>query len=351
MRRLSVVRSVRTARRIPFLQAVKTSIATVLAWIIAGVALPGELPVFAAVAALIVVQPSVNQSFVKAVERSVGVIAGVTVATGVSLVLGSAGWIVIVAIIVAIFTAWVLRLTPTSANQVAISAMLVLALGAATPEYAGLRIVETLIGAATALVVNALVVPPVAIGPVRSSAELLGNAIADHLEALGTALRQPIERTELESLMIRARLLRPMREKAIVALAEAEESLALNRRRARVGPVVTETAELLARLSALVHRIVGMTRNIRDEYEPSLIDDPVVAEIASQLERAGHDLRGVVSSGLGTVPEEQMEPPLLTAPVVVPSANPDQWILIGSLLVDLRRVREEIVGRSEADMR
>lgn len=346
MKRLAVARTVRSARRVPLLQAVKTSIATVLAWFIAGVTLPGELPVFAAVAALIVVQPSVNQSLVKALERSIGVIAGVAIATGVSLLLGSAGWIVIVAIVVAIFAAWALRLSPTSANQVAISAMLVLALGAATPEYAGLRIVETLIGAVTALVVNALLVPPVAIGPARSTVDLLGRAVAEHLESLGSALRRPIDRAELESLMIQARLLRPMREKAAAAIAEAEESLALNPRRGRVGPVVAETTELLARLTALVNRTVGMTRNIHDEYEASLIDDPVVAEIASQLERAGHDLRGVVDTGLRTVSEDEIEPPLLTAPVSIPRANPQHWILIGSLLEDLRRVREEIVGRS-----
>lgn len=349
MRRLAAARAVRSARRIPLLQAVKTSLATVLAWLIAGIALPGELPVFAAVAALIVVQPSVNQTLVKALERSIGVVAGVTIATGVSLALGSAGWIVIVAIVVAIFASWALRLSPTSANQVAISAMLVLALGAATPEYAALRIVETLIGAATALVINALIVPPVAIGPAREAVDLLGRAVADHLEELGRALRRPIERAELETLMIQARLLRPMREKAVTAVTEAEESLSLNPRRGSVGPLVAETDELLARLTALVNRVVGMTRNIHDEYEGSLIDDPVVAEIASQLERAGHDLRGVVDAGLGTVPEEDLEPPLLTAPVVVPRANPDHWILIGSLLEDLRRVREEIVGRSEAE--
>ncbi len=344
MRRFAVAASVRSTTRIPLLQATKTSIATVLAWVIAGVLLPGELPVFAAVAALIVVQPSVNQSLTKALERSVGVVAGVTVATGVSLVFGSASWIVIVAIVVAIFAAWALRLTPTSANQVAISAMLVLALGAATPEYAALRIVETLIGAATAVVVNALVVAPIAIAPARSSVDLLGSAIADHLEGLASALRAPVERARLESLMIEARLLRPMREAAFRAVTEAEESLALNPRRGSARPAVVETAALLARLTPLVHRVVGMTRSVRDGYETGLLDDPVVGEIASQLERAAHDLRVVVDTGLGTVPQQEAEPPLLTAPVAVPSANPDHWILIGSLLEDLRRVREEIVG-------
>jgi hypothetical protein len=36
--------------------------------------------------------------------------------------------------------------------------------------------------------------------------------------------------------------------------------------------------------------------------------------------------------------------PALTAPMLVPRPHPDHWILIGSLLEDLRRIREVIIG-------
>jgi hypothetical protein len=38
------------------------------------------------------------------------------------------------------------------------------------------------------------------------------------------------------------------------------------------------------------------------------------------------------------------ELPALTAPLVVTTPNAEHWILLGSLLEDLRRVREEILG-------
>ncbi len=72
---------VRAPQRAPLLHVAKSAVATAAAWIVADLITPGP-PVFAAIAALLVVQPSVNQSFAKAIERSIGVIAGVVVASG-----------------------------------------------------------------------------------------------------------------------------------------------------------------------------------------------------------------------------------------------------------------------------
>ena len=110
--------------------------ATIAAWLIAGWLIPGPLPIFAAIAALLVVQPSVNQSFGKAIERSIGVILGVIVATAVSLAFGEHAGSSSSRSSIAMLIAWALKMTPGTSNQVAISAMLVLALGAASPEYA-----------------------------------------------------------------------------------------------------------------------------------------------------------------------------------------------------------------------
>lgn len=63
---------------------------------------PAQLPIFAAIAALLVVQPSVNQSLGKAVERSSGVLLGVLLAYGFSLLFENHGWVVLVAIVASI---------------------------------------------------------------------------------------------------------------------------------------------------------------------------------------------------------------------------------------------------------
>src|SRR5690606_11827766 len=153
---MRVTAAVRSAKRTPLLQVIKSAVATIGAWLIAGWLLPGPLPVFAAIAALLVVQPSVNQSFAKALERSIGVIVGVVIAVLLSLALGPQSWVVLLAILVAMLVAWVFRASTGTGNQVAISAMLVLALGSSNPEYAVDRIIETLIGVTFALIINAL---------------------------------------------------------------------------------------------------------------------------------------------------------------------------------------------------
>jgi hypothetical protein len=116
----------------------------------------------------------VNQSFAKALERSIGVIVGVVIAVLLSLLLGAQSWVVLLAIVVAMLVTWAFRASPGTGNQVAISAMLVLALGSSNPEYAIDRILETLIGVAFALIVNALIVPPVLTAPARRDLGLLG---------------------------------------------------------------------------------------------------------------------------------------------------------------------------------
>ncbi|GGE87319.1 FUSC family protein [Mycetocola zhadangensis] len=338
----------RTANRVPLLQVVKTTVATVAAWFVAVLLLPSELPIFAAIAALLVVQPSVNQSFGKAVERSVGVITGVVIASLIGLVFSGQTWVILLAIVVSIFFGWIFRLTPGSANQIPISAMLVLAIGAATPGYALDRIIETLIGAALGVLVNILIVPPVALGPAERDVNLLAGELAASLERLAAALTSPQTQQQLDGLMIQARLLRPMRESAAASVQQGEESLTLNPRRSAHRTRFEVVSQLLDRFTPVVTRVIGMTRAFHDHYDSSLIDEPALTSIAKELRRAAHDLRLLASPTFVRDEADATEPdtdiPALTAPLRIARPHPEHWLLIGSLMEDLRRIREEIIG-------
>jgi uncharacterized membrane protein YccC len=339
---MGITATFRATRRVPILQVLKSAVATIAAWLIAGWLVQGQLPVFAAIAALLVVQPSVNQSLGKAVERSIGVILGVLIATGISLVLGQNTWIILLAVVVAMLVAWALKMTPGTSNQVAISALLVLALGASSPEYALDRVLETLIGAAIGIVVNALIVPPVAIAPARSEVALLGGELAASVDRLAHALEHPRSPAQLETLMIEARLLRPMRDASDAAIESGEESLTLNPRRSAHREELVQLRELLEKLGPIVTQVIGMTRAFADHYDESLHDEPTVRAIAEQLRRVAHDVRLAAR-----VAEPEPEPltsetPALTSALVIASPKSDHWILVGSLMEDLRRIREEL---------
>ena len=339
---MGITATFRATKRVPILQVAKASVATIAAWLVAGWLIPGPLPVFAAIAALLVVQPSVNQSLGKAIERSIGVIIGVLVATGVSLLFGQNTWIILLAIVVAMLVAWALKMTPGTSNQVAISAMLVLALGASSPEYALDRVFETLIGAAIGIIVNALIVPPVAVAPAREQLARLGGELAASVDRLADALERPRSPGDLEGLMIEARLLRPMRDAADAAIVAGEESLTLNPRRSAHRGELRQLRELLTKLSPIVTQLIGMTRAFADHYDETLHDESTVRAIAEQLRRVAHDVRLAVR-----VAEPEPEPlasatPALTSALVVAPPKSGHWILVGSLMEDLRRIREEL---------
>ena len=343
---LRVPAALRAPIRVPFLQAVKTSVAVVLAWLLSQLLLPNDLPIFAAIAAILVVQPSVNQTLGRAVERSMGVIGGVIIASGISMLLGQTPWVVLGTIVLSILVAWALRLSPVSASQIPISAMLVLALGATTPGYALDRIIETFIGAGVALVINAVIVPPVLITPARDAVGLLARELADTFDRIVEALRTPQRPMDLMELMIKARLLRPMLESANKAITQAEESLKFNPRRARLRRGLAAELQMAERLPTLVTRAIGMTRALHDHYDQSLHFEPSVQAFSSELARVAHDLRLLAGEEGAPVPSGPIEPEVLalTAPLRIVTPHPDHWILIGSLMEDLRRVREEIVG-------
>jgi hypothetical protein len=145
--------------------------------------------------------------------------------------------------------------------------------------------------------------------------------------------------------------LRPLHTKAVAEVDRGLESLTLNPLRRRHRALLEADRELLATLTVLVNRVVGMTRAVHDRYDPSLAEEPVVRGIATELTRAAHDVRLLAEHALpgdgrvdGADPREE---PALTAPLVVLQPSEEHWILIGSLLEDIRRIRSEIIGGAE----
>lgn len=336
----------RSPRRGPLLQVAKSAIATVAAWLVAGWIVQGPPPIFAAIAALLVVQPSVNQSFTRAIERSVGVIVGVLIASLLGIAFGTPTWVILVSAAVALVVAWALRMSPGTTNQVAISAVLVLALGTATPNYALDRVFETLIGAVIGVIVNTALVPPVLVPSARDKLAVLGRELAAALERLADVLETPQTPQSLEGVLLEARLLRPVRDAAADAIRDAADSLALNPRSRRHRADLAVMQRLLDRFSPVVTQVVGMTRAAYDGYDPTIVDEPSVRAIAEQLRRAAHDVR--LEFALDAGPERPVhEEPALTRPLQIRTPSALHWVLVGSLLMDLHRIHETLREPSE----
>ncbi|MFH8252392.1 aromatic acid exporter family protein [Microbacterium sp. B2969] len=347
---MSMTASLRASRRAPLLQVAKSAVATGAAWLVCSYLFPATPPVFAAIAALLVVQPSLNQSLTRAIERSVGVIAGVLIASALSLLLGNATWVILVTTAVSLLLAWALRMTPGTANQVAISAILVLALGTASPSYAFDRVLETLIGAIIGIVVNLAIVPPVAIAPAHRAVDELGDALADALDRLADALATPKTPSELAQLLDDARAVRPTLEAAEAAIAAGADSLTLNPRGRRHRDELDAVGALLDRFRPIVTQMIGMTRACSERYDASLESEPAVPAIAEQLRRAAHDVRLQVARA-EPAPAEASVPDdtaALTSQLTILRPSPAHWVLIGSLLEDLRRIHATLTEPTES---
>ncbi len=200
-----------------------------------------------------------------------------------------------------------------------------LALGTATPNYALDRVLETLIGAAIGIVVNAVLVPPVLVPAARDKVDVLGRELASALERLAEALETPQTPASLEGLLIEARLLRPVRDAAADAIRDGADSLALNPRSGRHRAELGEMGDLLDRFSPVVTQTVGMTRAVYDGYESSIVDEPAVRAIAEQLHRAAHDVR--LAFALDAGPERVVDAePALTRPLQIQTPSPLHWV-------------------------
>jgi uncharacterized membrane protein YgaE (UPF0421/DUF939 family) len=343
--------SLRASSRGPLLQVLKTSVAAIVSWLLCNLLLGQPVPIFAAIAALLVVQPSVNQSLAKGIERSVGVVFGVLLAYGAALLFGHSSWIVLGVIVVSLLLAWALRLSPGSATQIPISAMLVLAIGVQTPGYAVNRIIETMIGAVVGLIVNAVIIPPVLLTPAHDAVQALAARVSSSLRSIARSLREPRSAVELATMLADARALRTLMNSATSALDRAGESLTLNPRGGKHRAMLDRDRGLLATLGPLVTRVIGMARALHDRYDSELVHDAVASSIAIELDRAAHDLE-LLAVPARALDRENAEPmtaelPALTAPLVVAKPDARHWVLVGSLLEDLRRVREEIIGADE----
>lgn len=332
----------RLPKRAPLLQVLKAAAAAILTWFICLLIFPEQLPIFGAIAALLCVQESVDQSLTRGVERVVGVLLGVSVALGAGAMFGPQSWLFVAAILVSMTVGWLLRMTNPSTNQIAISALLMIALGGLSVGYGVERLVETAIGAIIGVGINAVVVAPVRTTPVHGAIrELIAHATVA-LRRLAEALEEPRDADWIADMLRTARALQAERDDVHQLLRSARESLRLNPRGARYKAILEADDALFGRLQPIVSQILGMTRALSDHYGPGLVGDPQVVGMAAEMRRAAHDLALLGRDDLAV--EGAAEPPALTAPYVIAQPHPEYWQLIGSLMEDLRRVRGRITG-------
>lgn len=266
-------------------QVAKTALAATLSWELADRLLDSPLPALAALGAILTVQGTVKGTVALGIQQVVGVTVGVGAALLATRVLGVHTWSVGVVILGALVVGHLLRLGRQT-NQVAISALLVLALGT---SYGGVRVVDTLLGAVVGVLINALVAPPTHVQAAAEQVARVGEDLGLLLADIGSRLRGDWDTAVAQGWLHRARELDAARQEAGEAVRRGDESL-------RYNPLASSEAESVARLieahTALEHvatQLRGIARALSDLHrrDPSPAEQAVLAGLADLLEQAG----------------------------------------------------------------
>jgi len=264
----------------PALQAAKTAVAAGISWFIAANVIGNSIPVFAPLAALLTVQVTVWDSVARGLQRVLGVVVGVLVAYGFARLAGINAWSIALVIFVSLLAGRALRLGQQGSIQVPVSALLVLVLGATTGGYALDRVLDTVVGAATGILVNLVIVPPTQLNGARTEVNNFATALATLLRDVARSFVLP--GADLSAHLKQARRLSDGTNAASLAVERSEAATRFNLAARRDRPAVQTLQAAVKTLTVAERAARGIARALADA--PSGWRPPdALAKLLSQL--------------------------------------------------------------------
>lgn len=212
--------------RLDLIAVGRAAAAAAVAWTVARALTTAVDPYLAPVAAILCLQVTVAQSLGRSLERSAAVVAGLWLAVAFSHGMGISAWSVGLLTALGVALGQLLRLGSTGMAQVAVTALLVLAIH--RRQYAWARGVDTLVGAAVAVAVTAAFSPPRQVHQAQILSRQTAAALAVRLQALAHALRGGLPRSLVRRQLIRARALERRLRVAEAGLQQAQAELRWN---------------------------------------------------------------------------------------------------------------------------
>ncbi|MFT2007662.1 FUSC family protein [Pontibacter sp. 13R65] len=234
-------------------QIIKTALAAAISWFLATSLLQDEYPFFAPLAAVLTVQVTVVDSLEKASHRLVGIIMGVVLSMLIGHWFNISAYSIFFVILIGMALANALRMNPQIVSQVGVSSLLVLAFGH-SHGYAAGRIIETVVGSAVAIAINALIVPRNAIPDVEQAIVRLSQKSAQTLNWLALSLKEEVKSSQLG---------KPVVDELVVQTEQTIQTLRLAEQSLKYNPFLVHKRTRLARLSIGIRHLEHITVQIR----------------------------------------------------------------------------------------
>ncbi|GHF65314.1 FUSC family protein [Streptomyces mashuensis] len=351
---------VRVHREPAVVQAVRSTLAAVISYVVALHLSNEPAPLTAPLTALLVVQVTLYSTLTTGIRRVNSVVVGVLIAIGFSVLVGLTWWSLGLIILASLVIGRFVR-AGEFVPEVAISAMLVLGV-TRVAETAWDRVLETLIGAVVGLLFDVLFVPPVWVQPAGEAIQQMARHMGRLLREIGDEVRGHTPVAEAAARLHAARRLDHEIVQVDAELRQAEDSLRLNPR-VREGllfRVVLRTGLDALEISAVVVRVIcrSLTDLAKERTEETLFPEDVaeaLQEVFQHLARAIESFAALITTQVSANAEEaearlfeelaagrasrDRAAELLLEGV---RTHPRQWQLHGALLAEVDRILDEL---------
>jgi hypothetical protein len=275
-------------------RAFRLSVAAVASYGVALFVVADRRPVTAALTALLIVQVTLVGTLADTFRRLLSVLVGVGIAIGVSAWAGFTWWSLGALIVASILLGQMLRLG-AHLLEVPISAMLILAAGGAGSAATD-RVIETLIGAAVAVLLNLAVPPSTQTRTAGEAVEAFAVRLSDFLDRISHTLsKAPVPPDQAYDWLRELRTITANTAHVDRVLAAAQESRRFNPRAAgQMDPM----PDLRSGLDALEHCGVALRtviRSIADGMRGTIAADADPDEMSNEDIEVREAIAGVLT--------------------------------------------------------
>jgi uncharacterized membrane protein YccC len=338
------------------LQIARTSLAAAVSWALASALLDSRLPALASLAAIIISQVTLYQTIARAVQYVIAVVLGVFAALLVAQQIGVDAWTIGAVIFVSLIVGRLLRLGQ-QANQVAISALLVLSLGTSSGAE---RAHDALLGAVVGVIVNFALPPSTYVDAAGRSLHGIAEDIGELCEDVADRLRGQWQLDDARDWLERARRIDDDVRRAGDAVGRGAEGVRYNPRAIREAEPLARYDEALRALDHVSTQVRGIVRTLvelaDDDDAPAgaasvlgpladvLSEGGQAARLFGQLQEHGPDVWGEKLTALRSTLTRAEEARIRTAKALhaVWFAEGPGSRKLGSLLVDAERLLNEL---------
>jgi uncharacterized membrane protein YccC len=338
-------------------QALKIGVSAALSWLIAQRLFDTAAPIYAPITASFVALATLRASVRDAVQRVIGVLVGIVVATFLADLFGLHAWSIGIIVTVGFLTGKALRLTPGAAAQIPVTGLLLLALGSAS--HPAVRLLDTLVGAVVAVLVNFLILPPNHVGAARSSVRSLADRLVDAISEMAGGVAESWTADQATRWLRSARASAPVSAAAGSAVDQAADSLGLHPGRSHWVDVLDATQQAFRTLSIVEVQVRVIGRTLRDtatsigdpgDQPPLPMASDMLTSTAGVIDAFAEGLLGEGADGSARLGGARAA--LIRARTCIEQINADladlvaanlsRGIYLGTLVVETERILDQL---------